>query len=58
MFRYLFYTNCPFEIFPVRVTSEFGMNNFLSLIGMFLLRSTLKHDRGHNYVDIYLFISN
>jgi hypothetical protein len=58
MFVCLFYTNCPFESYPVHVTSEFGMNNFVSLTGMFLLRSTLKHDRGQNYVDIYLFISN
>lgn len=56
MFRYLFCTICPFERYPVRVTSGFGMNTFLSLTGMFLLRSTLKHDRGQTFVDIYLFL--
>lgn len=54
MFRYLFYTNFPFERYSVHVTSDFGINNFLPLTGVFFLRSTLKHDRGQNYVDIYL----
>ena len=58
MFRYLFCTDCLFERYPEHVTSEFRMNNFLSLTGMFLLRSAPKHDGGQNYADIYLFISN
>jgi len=31
------------------------MNNFLSLTGMFLVISAVKHDRGQNYADIYWF---
>ena len=47
--RYLLYTSFPFE----KYTSEFRMNNFLPLTGMFLLISAVKQDRGQNYADIY-----
>ena len=50
------YVRRTFKMYPVRVISKFGVKNFRYLTGMSLHRSTLKHDRGRNYMDTYLFL--
>jgi len=51
--RYLFYTNCPLENYPVHVTSEFRMNNFLSLTGIFL-SDQLLNTIGDKIIRIFI----